>query len=46
MELTAGNGTIESLRVRIKGQTNNADVIVGVCCRALNQDDDVDEFIL
>ncbi|RMC14997.1 hypothetical protein DUI87_07176 [Hirundo rustica rustica] len=26
--------------MRIKGQTNNADVIVGVCCRPPNQDDD------
>ncbi|KAJ7395040.1 adaptin ear-binding coat-associated protein 1 [Pitangus sulphuratus] len=32
-ELTSGNGTAESLWVRIKGQTNNADVIVGVWYR-------------
>lgn len=33
MVLTAGNGMVKSLWVRIKGQTSNADVIVGVYSR-------------
>ncbi|RMC04892.1 hypothetical protein DUI87_18067 [Hirundo rustica rustica] len=40
MELTAGNGTVESLRIRIKGQTNNADAITGVHYRPPGQDTD------
>lgn len=31
MVLTAGNDTVKSLWVRIKGQTSMADVIMGVC---------------
>lgn len=30
MEFTTGSGTVESLWVRIKGQTNNSDIIMGV----------------
>ncbi|KAJ7419281.1 hypothetical protein BTVI_26056 [Pitangus sulphuratus] len=37
---------IESLCVRIKGRTNNADVIVGVYYRSPRQDDDTDELFL
>lgn len=44
MELTVGSGTLESLRVRIKGQTNNSDIITGGCYRPLRQDDDADEL--
>ncbi|RMC04910.1 hypothetical protein DUI87_18085 [Hirundo rustica rustica] len=40
MELTAGNGTVESLWIRIKGQTNNADAITGVHYRPPGQDTD------
>lgn len=29
MELTIGNGTAESIWIRIKGQINNADIIMG-----------------
>lgn len=28
LELPTGNGTVENLWIRIKGQTNNADVIM------------------
>lgn len=45
MELTAGNSTVESLWTGTKGQTNNADVIVGVCYRPPSQDDDTSEFL-
>ncbi|KAJ7408181.1 mitochondrial fission process protein 1 [Willisornis vidua] len=44
MELTVGNGSVESLWVRIKGQTNNVDVIVGVYYRSHSQDDDIDKY--
>ncbi|RMC04911.1 hypothetical protein DUI87_18086 [Hirundo rustica rustica] len=40
MELTAGNGTVESLWIRIKGRTNNADAITGVHYRPPGQDTD------
>lgn len=43
-ELTVGNGTAESLWVRIKEQTNNANVIVGVCYRPPSQDSDTDKL--
>lgn len=36
MEFAVDNGTVESLWVRIKGQVNNVDVIVGVCYRPPN----------
>lgn len=45
MEFTVGNGTVESLWVRIKGQTNNADAIVGAYHRRPTQDDDADELL-
>ncbi|KAJ7397530.1 hypothetical protein BTVI_134533 [Pitangus sulphuratus] len=44
MELSVGNGTVENLWVRIKGQTNNADATMGVCYRPPSQDNDIDEF--
>ncbi|KAJ7418258.1 mitochondrial fission process protein 1 [Willisornis vidua] len=45
MELTVGNGTAESLCVRIKEQTNNMAVIVGVYYyRPPSQDDGTDEL--
>ncbi|KAJ7397764.1 hypothetical protein BTVI_132244 [Pitangus sulphuratus] len=44
IKVTAGNGTVETLSVRIKGQINNVDVIVGVYCRPPIQDNDVNEF--
>ncbi|KAJ7398093.1 mitochondrial fission process protein 1 [Pitangus sulphuratus] len=42
MEVTADNGTVESPWVRIKRQTNNVDVTMGVCYRPPSQDDDTD----
>ncbi|KAJ7412527.1 hypothetical protein BTVI_46127 [Pitangus sulphuratus] len=44
MELTAGNGTLGSLWIRIKGQTNNVDVTVGICYKPPSQDDDADKL--
>lgn len=44
MELKVGNGTVENLWVRIKGQTNNVDVTVGVHYRLPNQDNDANEL--
>ncbi|KAJ7410341.1 adaptin ear-binding coat-associated protein 1 [Willisornis vidua] len=44
MQLKVGNGTIESLQVRIKGQTNNVGVIMAVCHIPPWQDDDTDEL--
>lgn len=44
MELTADNGTIESLWVIIKGQNNNVDVFVGVCYGPLSQDHSTDKL--
>lgn len=42
MELTAGNCTVKSLWIRIKGQTKNVDV--GDFCRPPSQDADADEL--
>lgn len=42
--LTVGNGMVKSLWVRIKGQTNIADVIVGVYYRPPIQNGDADEL--
>ncbi|KAJ7413848.1 mitochondrial fission process protein 1 [Pitangus sulphuratus] len=44
MEVTAGNGTVENLWVKIKWQTNNADVIVEVYYRPSSQDDHANEL--
>lgn len=33
MEFSAGNGSAESFWIRIKGQTNHVNVIVGAHCR-------------
>lgn len=41
MELTEGIGTVESLWVRLKGQTNNVDVTVVVYYSSLTQEDDI-----
>lgn len=46
MELTLGNGTVESLWIRIKEQTNNADGIVGVYYRPPRPDDDADKSFI
>lgn len=44
MELAVGNGTVEMLWVRIKGQTDKADFVVGVCCRPPRQDGNTDKL--
>lgn len=44
LELTAGNGAVESLWIRVKRQTNNADVTVGVCSGPPSQDSDTDKL--
>ncbi|GAB0182550.1 hypothetical protein GRJ2_000720300 [Grus japonensis] len=43
-ELSVGNDTVGSLWVRIKGQANKGDVIVGVYYRPPSQDDATDEL--
>lgn len=42
LKLAAGNGMVKGPWIRIKEQTKKADVIVGVHCRPLTQDDDTD----
>lgn len=43
MELTVDSGRVENLWVKIKGQTNNVDIIVGVYHWLPSQDDDDDD---
>ena len=44
LQLKNGDDRVERLWVRIKGKANEADVIVGVCCRLPNQDEEVNEI--
>lgn len=44
MLLTFGDGKVEILWVRIRGQTNNADVIAGVYYGLPSQDEDTDKL--
>lgn len=44
MVLTVGNGMVKSLWMRIKGQTSNANVIMGVYYRPPIQNGDADEL--
>lgn len=46
MKLTDGSGTDERHQVRIKAQTNNVDVIVGVCYQLPSQDDKAANYAL
>lgn len=46
MELMVSNGTVESLWERTKGQTNKANVIMGVCYRPSSQDGDADDLFV
>lgn len=41
---TLGDGMVESLWVKIRGQTNNADVIVGVYYGLPSQDEDTEKL--
>ena len=43
VEFEGGNGKVESLQVMIKGRANKADMLVGVCYRLPNQDEESDE---
>ena len=43
VELSAGNDKVESLRVRIKGKANKADILLGVSLRPPSQDEVADE---
>ena len=42
-ELGVGNDEVECLQVRIRGEACRGDVLVGVCYRLPNQDEEMDE---
>ena len=44
VEFAAVDDKVESLWVRIKGRTDMADILVGVCYRLPNQNEEVDEL--
>ncbi|KAK4815429.1 hypothetical protein QYF61_002644 [Mycteria americana] len=44
LELDDGDDSVEFLRVRIRGKANKADIVVGVCYRPPNQDEETDEL--
>ncbi|KAK4828588.1 hypothetical protein QYF61_000040 [Mycteria americana] len=44
LELDDGDDRVECLWVRIKGKANKADIVVGVCYRPPNQDDEADKL--
>ncbi|KAK4816200.1 hypothetical protein QYF61_012665 [Mycteria americana] len=44
LELDDGDDRVECLRVRIRGKANKADIVVGVCYRPPNQDEETDEL--
>ena len=43
LELNEGNDKVECLWVKIRGKANKADILVGVCYRPPNQDEETDE---
>ena len=45
MEINDGYDKVESLRVRIKVKASKTDVIMGICYRPLNQDEEVDKTL-
>lgn len=45
VELNAGSDKVDSLWVRIRGKANKADILVGVCYRSPNRDEEVDEAL-
>ena len=45
MEINYDDDRVESLWVRIKAKANKSDIIVGVCYRPPNQDEDVDKTL-
>ena len=42
-ELMPGDNKVESLWVKIRGRADKADILVGVCYRLTNQDEETDE---
>ncbi|KAJ7428093.1 mitochondrial fission process protein 1 [Pitangus sulphuratus] len=44
VELAVSNGKVECLWIKIRGKASKADILVGVCYRPPNQDDEDDEF--
>ncbi|KAK4819910.1 hypothetical protein QYF61_014645 [Mycteria americana] len=44
LELDDGDNRVECLWVRIRGKANKADIVVGVCYRPSNQDEETDEL--
>ncbi|KAK4831824.1 hypothetical protein QYF61_019347 [Mycteria americana] len=44
LELDDGDDRVECLWVRIRGKANKADIVVGVCYRPPNQDEQTDEL--
>ncbi|KAK4829727.1 hypothetical protein QYF61_006188 [Mycteria americana] len=44
LELDDGDNRVECLWVRIRGKANKADIVVGVCYRPANQDEETDEL--
>lgn len=44
LELEVSNSKVECLWIKIRGKANKADILVGVCYRPPNQDDEDDEF--
>ncbi|KAJ7398449.1 Cyclin-H [Pitangus sulphuratus] len=44
VELEVSNNKVECLWIRIKGKANKADILVGVCYRPPNHDDEGDEL--
>ena len=45
MEINDSDDRVESLWVRIKAKANKTDIIVGVCYRPSNQDEEVDKTL-
>ena len=45
MEINDGDDRVKSLWVRIKAKVNKTDIIVGVCYRPPNQDEEVDKTL-
>ena len=45
MEINDGDDRVESLWVRIKAKANKTDIIVGVCYRSPNQNEEVDKTL-
>ena len=43
-ELLTGDNKVESLWVKIGGRVDKADILVGVCYRPPNQDEETDEM--